>query len=212
LTLSALAERLGVERGGYLGHHLSQLKIAGFVAEDEGLNPETGRPLRVARYRLRDNYTRFFLKCIRPHGTVIDSGAFSFASLESLPGWNSILGLQFENLIVSNLPELLPLLGMNGVMLSSAAPYRQKPAARRPGCQIDLLLQAGRTVCVVEIKRRNMIGREIEDEVAAKIKALNLKDGMTVRAALVYAGELAPSVETDGFFDAIVPVRRLLGL
>ena len=212
LTLSALAEKLGVERGGYLGHHLSQLKIAGFIAEDEGINPETGRPLRISRYRLRDNYTRFFLKCIRPHGTIIDSGAFSFAALESLPGWNSILGLQFENLIVSNLPELLPLLGMNGVMLSSAAPYRQMPAARRQGCQIDLLLQAGRTVCVVEIKRRNLIGREIEDEVAAKIKALNLKNRMTVRAALVYDGELAPSVETDGFFDAIVPVRRLLGL
>jgi hypothetical protein len=36
--------------------------------------------------------------------------------------------------------------------------------------------------------------------------------GFSVRTALVYDGELAPSVEADGYFDAIVPFSRLLGL
>ncbi len=211
LGVSELADRLGRERNGYLCRHLGQLTIAGFVAEDAGRNPETGRPLRLTRFRLRDNYTRFFFKCIRPNGPVIDSGAFSPLSPEAIPGWDSILGLQFENLVIGNLSALLPLLGMKGVLLSSAAPYRQKAGRRKAGCQIDLLLQAGRTVCVVEIKRRRQIGREIEDEVAAKIAALRLPRGITVRAALVYDGELAPSVEARGFFDALVPASRLLG-
>ena len=211
LGVSELAEKLGTERSGYLSRHLEQLTVAGFVSEDAGLNPETGRPLRLTRFRLRDNYTRFYLKCIRPNGPVIDRGAFSFASLESLPGWETILGFQFENLVAANLAELLPLLGMGGVLLTSAAPYRQKAGARKTGCQIDLLLQAGRTACVVEIKRRRTIGREVEDEVAAKIAALRLPRGITVRAALVYDGELSPAVEAGGFFDALVPASKLLG-
>ena len=35
---------------------------------------------------------------------------------------------------------------------------------------------------------------------------------MSVRTALVYEGNLAPVVEADGYFDAIVPFRQLLGL
>lgn len=212
LGVSELADRLGRERSGTLSRHLSQLAVAGFVTEDAGLDPATGRPTRLSRYRLRDNYTRFFLKCIRPHGPVIDRGAFSFSSLEAIPGWDSILGLQFENLVVGNLSDLLPLLGMRGVVLSSAAPYRQKGGRRKTGCQIDLLLQAGRTVCVVEIKRRREIGREVEDEVAAKIDALRLPRGISVRAALVYEGRLAPTIEARGFFDALIPASRLLGV
>ena len=64
---------------------------------------------------------------------------------------------------------------------------------------------------MVEIKRRRTIGREVEDEVAAKIAALRLPHGITVRAALVYDGELSPSVEAGGFFDALVPASKLLG-
>ncbi len=36
--------------------------------------------------------------------------------------------------------------------------------------------------------------------------------GFSVRTALVYDGNLAPSVEADGYFNAIVPFSRLLGL
>ena len=35
---------------------------------------------------------------------------------------------------------------------------------------------------------------------------------VSVRTALVYEGELAPSVEADGFFDAIVRFRDLFGV
>ena len=41
---------------------------------------------------------------------------------------------------------------------------------------------------------------------------LPLRRGLSVRIALVYDGELAPSVEASGYFDAIVSSRDLLGL
>ena len=52
---------------------------------------------------------------------------------------------------------------------------------------------------------------EIREWYAAKIAALRLPRGITVRAALVYDGELSPAVEAGGFFDALVPASKLLG-
>ena len=34
----------------------------------------------------------------------------------------------------------------------------------------------------------------------------------SVRPVLVYDGRLAPIVETEGFFDVLIPFRELLGL
>ena len=122
------------------------------------------------------------------------------------------MGLQFENLVMANLPRLLPMLGMDRVLLKSAAPFRQPATQRRRGCQIDLLLLSDRKACIVEIKRKNAIGREIEEEVESKVRALDLPRGISVRTALVYEGRLSPGVEADGYFDALIPFSKLLGL
>ena len=211
-TLSEICAALGVGRSGNISDHLDDLSVAGFISGDPGIDPSTGAESKHCRYRLRDNYTRFFLKYIRPNGRTIDAGAFRFNGIESLNGWDAMMGLQFENLILANLASLLPMLGMERTLLKSAAPFRQTATKRHAGCQIDLLLQAERKICVVEIKRRKEIGLEIIGEVEAKVKALSLPRDISVRTALVYDGRLAPSVEADGYFDAIIPAERLLGL
>ena len=99
---------------------------------------------------------------------------------------------------------------MDKILIKSAAPYRQTQTKRHPGCQIDLLLQSDRKVCLIEIKRRNEIGPKIEKEIDAKIAALDLPRDISVRTVLVYDGHLSPTVEADGCFDAIVPVADLL--
>ena len=53
-------------------------------------------------------------------------------------------------------------LRLGGLVITSAGPYMKrdgKGVRGRKGCQIDLLIQARRTICVVEIKRRCEIGR-----------------------------------------------------
>ena len=210
LTMSEIASAIGMERGGLITDHLEELKTAGFVASDEGLNPATGRPAKSTRYRISDNYTRFYLKYIRPYAKMIDEGAYRFVGLDALPGWDAVMGLQFENLIVNNMAELLPRLGLGRVLLKSAAPWRQPPTQRRRGCQVDLLLQSEKCVFVVEIKRKNEIGPEIEAEIAAKVKALALPRDISVRTALVYDGRLSPSVGTNGYLDAVIPAQDLL--
>ena len=123
-----------------------------------------------------------------------------------------MLGLQFENLVLNNVLSLAPLLHLGGVPILSAAPFRLPGTKTAKGCQIDLLLQTRRSACVVEIKRRREIGEEVEAEVARKVARLPIAPGVSVRTALVYDGHLAPVVLGNGYFDAIVPFRALLGL
>lgn len=213
-TISEISTSLSTERGGRVTDTVNRLVESGFVAADAGKDPETGKDLARQRYRLKDNYARFFLKYIDPVKTMIDNGRYAFTTLDTLENWNTILGLQFENLIVNNYSELIPHLHLGSVLLTSAAPYRKSPVPSRKqkGCQIDLLIQSRRTTYIVEIKRKNEIDRSIITEIDEKAKRLKRNKDISIKTALVYSGSLAPIVEADGYFDAIVPVEALLGL
>ena len=209
-TGAEIAERLGMDNNGHFQEKLEALEIAGFIARDGGLNPETGRPARIVRYRICDNYSRFFLKYVEPVADSVRKGLFRFSSLAQLSGWNTVLGLQFECLVLNNLPELLKRMGLSDVLILSAAPYRKRAHARGEGCQIDLLLISSRTWWVVEIKRRREIGTEIIDEVAHKVRNLKVAPGVSVRTALVYCGALSPAVTAEGYFDILTDAHDIL--
>ncbi len=211
-TAAEIAAALGLEKGGNTSSALDRLVEAGLVARDHGRNPETRKPVRDRRYRLKDNYSRFYLKYIEPVKNVIDDGSYAFATLEQLKGIDTILGLAFENLIVNHYRELLPRLGLSKALIESAAPFAKRGCARKnaPGCQIDLLIQTAQSCCLVEIKRRRELGDEAIEGMKAKLAALSLPKGVSIRTALVYDGRLAPTVEAAGYFSAIVDVRELL--
>ena len=169
------------------------------------------------KYRLSDNYTRFYLKYVLPHETEILSDTYLFDTLDTLPGWDAVLGLQFENLVVNNFQELVKPLHLEGIPVLSAAPYEKRAAKGaaadgRTGLQIDLLVQTRKSMYVVEVKRKRRIGESVEAEVAEKVSRLRHPRGMSIRTALVYEGDLAPVVRGNGYFDAIIPFSRLLGL
>jgi len=209
-----LSRALDIGRNGRFADLLKDLELGGFISGDPGLNPETGSPMRLSRYRLRDNYTRFYLKYVMPRKTEIETGTYRHASLEHLPEWNVVMGLQFENLVVNNAMDIVPLIGVGNATVESAAPYsnsRKKRNGEPNGCQIDLLVQTPKTAYVVEVKRKNFIDSSIEDEVRRKLDRLPVRPGMTIRPVLVYAGELSKSVEADGYFDALIPAGKLLG-
>lgn len=49
-------------------------------------------------------------------------------------------------------------------------------------------------------------------EVDERVRCLKRNKNVSIKTALVYAGTLAPIVEADGYFDAIVPIESILGL
>lgn len=210
MTASAIAEKLGVAVNGHLTRTLKELEYAGFVARESNLNAETGKPARIDRYRICDNYTRFYLHFIEPNRKAISGGLFRFASMEQLKGWESQLRYQFENLIVNHVGDLFVHLGVDRSLVLSAAPYAQRGTKRGEGCQIDLLVQTRRMAFIVEIKRRREIGPEVMEEVMEKVRRLKVSKGVSVRTALVYDGRLSPRIEAEHGFDVIIPADRLL--
>ena len=212
-SVTEIAKLLGLEKGGRISEALSQLEEAGIVASDSGKNPENGKDARVVKYRLKDNYSRFYLKYIEPEKAAIDKGTFELGSFDRLDGWDSVMGLAFENLVLNNVRDLIVPLGFGSALVMSAAPYsRAASRSGERGVQADLLVQTRRSMCVVEVKRQREIGRDVIDEVEEKVKRIPHREGMSVRTALVYDGHLAPIVEADGYFDAVIPFRTLLGI
>jgi len=209
-SVSELAEKLGCEPNGHLSVDLSELAEAGFVAGDAGRNPSTGKPVREVRYRLCDNYTRFYLRYVLPKKEAIRKGFYEYRAHDRLPGWDAVMGLQFENLVLNNIEDLAPLIGLAGKNVESAAPYFRSGRKTGRGVQIDYLVQLPRCTYVIEVKRKRQIGKSIEDEVQQKIDRLDLPSDRSVRTVLVYDGELDPTVEEDGYFDYLVPAEKLL--
>lgn len=205
-----LARGDGKTPNGSYAKALKDLELAGFVAGDGGLSPVTGEPLREERFRIRDNYTRFYLHYIEPRRKAVEQGLFDFSSLEQLHGLDGMFGYQFENLVLNHIPLLYPLLGLDRSLVLSAAPYVQRKTCQHEGCQIDLLIQTQRMLMVVEVKRRREIGHEIVDEVAEKIRRLQHRKDLSVRTALVYEGALSQTVPADRYFDFIISAESLL--
>lgn len=210
LSVVEIARALGRTPNGKLSRTLRDLVYAGFVSRDSGLNPMTHEPLRMERYRIRDNYTRFYLKEIEPRHQAIEKGLFKFSSVEQLTGWRGLLGLQFENMVLNHVEDLFRHLGLERSLVVSAAPFTRRAGKGVKGCQIDLLIQTERMALVVEIKHGKRIEHGVIEEVREKVANLEVAKGLSVRTALVYDGTLAPSVEADRYFDFLLPFDRLL--
>ena len=207
LTLCEISDALGVERGGSLSENLDELAEAGFIAKDFVLNPKTWKKSRAVRYRLCDNYARFYLKYIEPNIDEIKDGKFEFEQIPELKNWQTIMGLAFENLVLNHVLDFKESLHLGGAQIRAAAPFL-KPG--KDGVQIDLLIQTDETMYIVEVKRRKVIDAGIIDEVKEKVRAIRKPRDVSIRKGLIYEGELSPAVRRSGYFDALVDIDRLL--
>ncbi len=212
LSGTELAEKLSLSRNGHLTDILEELETAGFITVANGINPATGKRSRVDRYRLRDNYTRFFLRYVTPHLPEITAGTFAFVGVNQLRGWDALMGLQFENLILNNAPALFRRLDLQGKLVISAAPYRCTRTAQGGGVQIDLLIQTEKVAHLVEIKRQSELGLDVAYQIEQKVARLPLRPGMSIHTALVYDGHLTRDLSTSDTIDRFISAKELLGL
>ena len=113
---------------------------------------------------------------------------------------------------INNYAQLLKPLHLDNALIESAAPYRRTGGAGGPGLQIDFLIQTAHANIVVEIKRMKEIGLSVAKEVADKIARFKRPRGKSFRPVLIYDGALSPRLETEGFFDLLLPFSSLLGL
>jgi uncharacterized protein len=210
-TVSEISAALGQERGGTLSHIADDLAAAGFVSREASFDPVTGKTLpRGVRYRLCDNYLRFYLRCVEPVREAVEKGLYRWTPLDSLPGWDSLMGLQFENLVLGNLPTLFGKLGLATVPILNAAPYCRRSVRRQQGCQVDLLIRTRQSLYILEVKFRQRIEKTILSELRQKVERLEVPRSLSVRTGLLFQGELHPEIEPSDYFDFLIPFEELL--
>jgi AAA+ ATPase superfamily predicted ATPase len=211
-THAEIGKTIGVHANQGLTGHLAALKLSGLISENPSWNLKTANEQqRQVRYRIEDPYTRFYMKYIRPNLRKIDKGMYRYVTLEQLPGWEAIRGLQFEALVGQSMaPVILEKLDLRGVAIECFGPYFQSAAARRKAVQIDYMLQTADTLYVCEMRFRKSIEATVVDEVREKIKRLGVPKNMTVRRVLIYSGEREQALQDSIYFDRQIGVDGLL--
>jgi len=204
-----ISKTLGIKSTGSFNEKLKILTECGFLTRDHVWK---GKMIskKLSKYRLKDNYLRFYLKYIKDKKQLIDSGLFRDVDLENFNDWSSIMGLQFENLVLNNLPTLQKILQIAPESILSASPYFQNSTKRISACQIDLLIQTHFTYYLCEIKFKKTIDRSIIDEVMQKMQKLRVPKMVTLRPILIYEGELSKNVISQNFFSHIIRFQDLL--
>lgn len=112
-NLDEICHCLDLDKSGNISSYLHELVIAGFISEDKTWNLKENITSNLKKFRLKDNYIRFYLKFIEPNKSKIIQLGQSTDSIAGLVGWESIMGLQFENLVINNSAKLCELLGIS---------------------------------------------------------------------------------------------------
>ncbi|MCW1884205.1 hypothetical protein OKA04_05645 [Luteolibacter flavescens] len=204
-SLQQISSILGRERGGSLGEALTDLELAGFLRKDRFFDPATGKTrARDHRYRIADNYLRFYLKYIEPAKERILKGLYQRQPLETLEAWDTIMGYQFETLVLDSFDQVFEGLGLKNRTVLNAGPYSQGKTLRQEACQIDLMIRTRQAVYVCETKFCRHIGPGVIEEVTEKVSRLKLPKAQTVRTVLIHSGQLDPSIEPTDYFDHLL--------
>lgn len=206
LSLEEISKRLAIEKSGYLSKCLDNLALAGFIQEDCTWNLSTKKESRLKKFRLKDNYIRFYLRYIEPNKHRISKNLFESKSFTHLPGWESVMGLQFENLVMNNLKKLCEILRIDMTTVSNAGPFFQRRTKRMKGSQIDLLIQTKHStlyVCEIKFNSSEVKGSVIE-EMEKKIDSLSIPKGTSIRPVLIHVNGVSQIIRESDFFNDII--------
>ncbi|MES2199010.1 MAG: ATP-binding protein [Chlamydiota bacterium] len=210
-SLGEVAKAIGRNRpDGDVSEFLEDLCSVGFVTRDYTWNLESGNDSIISLFRLSDNYIRFYLKFIEPNKEKILGN-----TMRSLPkGWDSIMGLQFENLILSknNRLKIYELLGIPLESIVRANPFLQTQTVTRQKCQIDFLIQTKEgNLYICEIKfKKDEVDSGVVSEVKEKIKRLKRKKHMSCRPVLIHVNGVSESIQQNDYFIKIIDFGKLL--
>ena len=213
LEFNGICEALDVSKSGTLSEYLHDLEESGFIARDYTWSIKSGISSKLSHYRLCDNYLRFYLKYVAPHQDRIKRGAFADQQIASLPGWNSVMGLQFENLVLKNRQSIWKALKISPGDVVADNPYFQRPTSARKGCQIDYLIQTRfNTLFACEIKfSKNPLKSEVIAEVKDKMGAIQLPKQMSCWPVLIHVNGVNDGIKDSGFFSEVIDFSSLLG-
>lgn len=206
LDFTGLCDALGMEKSGVIGGYADDLRLAGFIEKDYTWNLNDGQEGRQYKYRLSDNYVRFYLKHVKPHAGSIERNRFTRKKLSGLAGWDTVMGLQFENLVLRNRELIWERCGLTAAEIVNDGPFFQTRTKRRRGCQIDYLIQTQHGplyLCEIKFKRRP-VGSAVLEEIERKSSRLAKPRHASILPVLVHVNGVTEAVEESDLLARIV--------
>lgn len=207
-----ISKSLHTEITGLLSNYLEELCLSGFLKRDYAWNLLSGVDNKLSKYRLSDNYLRFYLRYIEKNKSKIERCGFELKSITSLPEWYPIMGLQFDNLVLNNRQFIRQTLGLRPEEVINDNPFFQKPTSKQRGCQIDYLIQTKHdTLYVCEIKFvKHPVGMEVIAEVKKKISDLKRPKGISCRPVLIHVNGISEDVLDNDYFSSVIDMSKIL--
>ncbi len=211
LSLQDICKQTNYPKSGSMSKCLANLKTCGFVSTHKPWSLKTGKIKKTTLYRLSDNYLHFYLRYIEPKLSAIEENRFKDQPISSLPGWETIMGLQIENLLLKNRSLILKALGLHPQDVLADNPYLQTATTRKRGCQIDYLIQTTtRTLFACEIKVRQFVGVEVIGEMEEKLRRISLPKGYAFCPALFHLGSLSNDLALSSYFFRMIDIADFL--
>lgn len=206
-SLDQIAQFIKLEKGGTLSEYLDDLEETGFISKDPTWNLKDGKVSNLCQFRLKDNYLRFYLKYIEPNRTKIKKNHLTIP-----PAWFSIMGIQFENLVLNNSKSLFDFLKLNPNDIVFDNPYFQRATKTHHSCQVDYLIQDKfHTLYLFEIKfSKEPIKIGIIKEVREKIEKIYKPKNFSIRPILIHVNGVDDAVIESDFFAAIIDFSQFL--
>ncbi len=204
--IQEVCKELKIKQSGYISECLDVLVKSGFVSRDYTWSIQTGKRSRLSLFRLSDNYLRFYLKYIDNELSNIQQNSYKEKSLPSLKNWSTIMGLQFENLVLNNRAFIYESLEIKPATIVNSDPFFQKTTKAQNGCQIDLLIQTeldALYVCEVKFSK-NRLGNDVIEQVKKKIERLKAPKGFSFIPVLIHVNGVHDDVEDDGYFKKLI--------
>ncbi len=206
-TMEQICSAINLEKGGTVSEYLEDLAETGYITQDYTWNIKNNKESNLCKFRLRDNYLRFYLKYIEPLRTQIEKNRIVIP-----PAWTTIMGLQFENLVLNNFHKVYDLIGLNPNEVIYDNPYFQRATKTHPGCQVDYLIQAKfNTLYICEIKfSKGPIGASVIKEVKQKMDCITKPKNFSRYPVLIHVNGVTDAVLESDFFAKIINFSQFL--
>lgn len=206
-SFKEITEKIAKKSGGSLKKVLLQLEkaelIESFVPFEQGWNT------KFRKYRLADEFLRFYFKYMEPNMTAIQNQKnttklFEKISADSLDKW---FGFAFERFCLKHSWYLAEIMGFADETLY-ASPYFGKNDSK---FQIDLLYKrADKVITVCEIKHyTGKITTKIIPEVEKKCALLKIPNGYTLEKALISLYGPDEALKDSEYFSHFVTLEDI---
>jgi AAA+ ATPase superfamily predicted ATPase len=204
LTLEEISNKLNITSSGGLKRYLTELELARFIATSN--DTMSGKQ---KKYRLIDEYLRFYFHYIYPNLKLISDGKISniFAN-KVRPKWSSWLGIAFENFCFKNIQLICQTLRIEKTLVDF---FPLIQTTLKGGLQIDLVLKTSdKSLFICECKYHEVaIGLSVIAELENKLKFFKIPRGFSIKKVLIAPRGITKDLEKTNYFDSILKIEDL---